>query len=130
MTPDTMWIIAIVIVAVCAFITGRASKQDDNPNQNLDLLSENQRLRTLNNDLDHQVRDLLKSRPISEQEYDAVARKMHAHDDLAQQQGYVVEYLRTAYPDDFCGMGGGHNTGLTFSQMVIGYLKRERENNQ
>jgi hypothetical protein len=79
------------------------------------------RLTTLNTDMDHQIRDLIVRRELSEEQWAEYTRIKREHIELAQGQAEIVTYLRNRYPDDF--KTGGRNEGVGFGTMVVRYLK-------
>jgi len=79
------------------------------------------RLKTLNEDMDHQIRELNKRRAITEKDWEVYVTKSREHSQMAIEQGLIIEYLRNTYPHDF--QIGGRLHDLSFSQIVLRYLK-------
>ena len=78
------------------------------------------RLTTLNQDMNGQIRELVTRRALTDQQWAQYERDVAQAREMAVEQGYVIEYLRTIYPQDFTGRLWGTSS---FSQIVITYLK-------
>jgi hypothetical protein len=79
------------------------------------------RLKTLNRDMDGQVRDLLKASPMTEEQLAEIALVRKDRDEMRRDQNAVVVYLRTRFPSDF---QSGRHAGRNFGEIVIFYLSR------
>lgn len=60
-------------------------------------------LHRTNADLDHQVRDLLAAKPITQQERDEITRLRAEHKALNDSQNVIVVYMRKNFPELLAG---------------------------
>ena len=86
-----------------------------------DLTRDNNRMRTLNLDMDTQIRDLLKRRSLTDDQWAEYVRQRISIVEMTQAQAEITVYLRTRYPSDF--RDGGPHAGATFSAIVLRYLR-------
>ena len=86
------------------------------------VYSEISRLLTLNKDMDEQIRELMDRRSLTEKQWEDYQRIVQEHRELVNGQGAVIEYLRSAYPNDFKIVRGKHQ-GKGFWDILMGYLK-------
>jgi len=83
------------------------------------LTKANDRLKDLNADLDGQVRDLLKSHPISDSELADIARVRQEHVMAKKEIEDVVIYVRNNFGEE---MARGRFAGMNMAQMVLTLL--------
>lgn len=83
------------------------------------------RLMTLNQDMDHQIRELLSRRALTEEQWAVYERTSRDYREMAQSQADVIFFLREKYPADFTSNGPHRN--MNFGQIVLSYLKGDKQ---
>ena len=77
--------------------------------------------RELNQDLDHQVRELIKAHPMTEAQLEEIRMVRADNESMKKEQDILTIYLRTRFPEDF--QSGRHGV-RSFSEILIHYLAR------
>ena len=81
------------------------------------------RLRTLNQDMDHQIRELLaRTHTFDDAQFADIERRLKEHVQMADDQAEIIKFLREEYHSEFAP-GATTHQGKTFAKIVLYYLK-------